>query len=192
MNSGSSNSSASNFPSIKHTSPPTSQSSVFVTLTGKRKSSPSRAKRGGFGSHISGFVVTISSLRKIPPRRSLSCATIKSFQPVSASGAVNVNETFPSASVSKSGKKNAVSFRFLRGAASEVASAALPLADCNNTITFRSSASSSAHSAASAHSTTHSSSAMAIAGMGAAAILHTSPPKDSPNPPRSRMPIWRP
>ena len=112
------NSPTPNSPTLNSTTPLCGVVSVFVTLTGKRKSSPSRAKRGGFGSHISGFVVTISSLRKIPPRSSLSCATIKSFQPVSASGAVNVIETLPSASVSKSGKKNAVSFRFLRGAAS--------------------------------------------------------------------------
>ena len=82
------------------------------------KSSPSRVKRGAFGSHMSGFVVTISSSRKTPPRSALSCATIKSFQPVSASGTVNVNDTLPSASVSRFGKKNAVSFRLLRGGSS--------------------------------------------------------------------------
>ena len=101
---------------------------MFVTFTAKRKSSPSRTKRGGFGSHMSGLVVVMSSFLKIPPLSSLSCATMRSFQPVSASGAVKVNETLPSASVSRSGKKNAVSFRFVRGGESGSALAALGIA----------------------------------------------------------------
>ena len=102
---------------VRLTSPLTSSILVFVTFTAKRKSSPSRTKRGGFGSHMSGLVVVMSSFLKIPPLSSLSCATMRSFQPVSASGTVKVNETLPSASVSRSGKKNAVSFRFVRGGA---------------------------------------------------------------------------
>ena len=118
----------SNSQRLNSTTPLCGASSVFVTFTAKRKSSPSRAKRGAFGSHMSGFVVTISSLRKMSPRSALSCATIRNFQPVSAPGTVNVNETFPSASVSRFGKKNAVSFRFVRGGASGPSSFADPRA----------------------------------------------------------------
>ena len=116
------------------TSPFCGTSSVLVTFTANMKSSPSRAKRGAFGSHMSDFCVTISSLRRIPPLSALSCATMRSFHPVSASGTVNVNDTLPSASVSKSGKKNAVSCRFFRGwtsfeSAAPHESAALPAPD---------------------------------------------------------------
>ena len=67
---------------------------------------------------MSGFVVTIVSSRRMPLRRPLSCASAKNFQPVSASGTVNVKLTRPSASVSSVGRKNAVSCRFFRAGTS--------------------------------------------------------------------------
>ena len=86
-------------PNVSETVQASFDSDRFVTFTANLNASPSRTKRGGFGSTISGRVVVTDSSVSWPQLRVLSCTSIMSFQPVIASGAVNVNETRPSLSV---------------------------------------------------------------------------------------------
>ena len=75
--------------------------------------SPSLKNLGAFGCTISSFCVTIS-LVLLPKAASLVCASAMNFHLVSASGMVKENSILPVLSVLRSGKKKAVSLKFLR------------------------------------------------------------------------------
>ena len=85
------------------------------TLTVNSTVSPSRRNRGGFGCTMRSLAVTAWSSRQ-PLRTDWSWAKPRNRHFVSASGMVKVIRTTPLESEVNCGKKNAVSFRFLRAA----------------------------------------------------------------------------
>ncbi len=93
--------------------PVTAAPSITATFEVNVIASPSRRKRGKFGVTIKGFCV-ITSLVNCAVLRSVVWVSPISFHRVSASGMVNRRITLPSLSVSRSGRKKAVSRKSVR------------------------------------------------------------------------------